>query len=113
MSIIEFLLNNQNQDYAYNTNMKESLAMIDDIDYVIDVEDIVSFQMNWEKYHHNSTWGHFGYVENDRIELIYPILRIDIEMFLKALKAERNNIDYELYVSFKRKYFHVKYRRKQ
>jgi len=114
MNIVEFFIANERDDYFYNQTMQETLSSIKDLDYVIDVDDIAEFNMSWEKYHHNQTWCNFGYInEDNEKQLLYPAMRIDLECFLEALRSERNDIPYELYVVFRRKYFHIKYRRKE
>lgn len=111
MNIIEFFIANEEHGYMWNEDMCKVLERLP-IDYTIDIDHIAQFHQSWEKYHHNQTWGNFAYIDDKgETQLLFPTLRVDLECFLEALKSERNNIDYELYVSFKRKYFHVKYRR--
>jgi hypothetical protein len=111
MNIVEFFISNDRHGYRYNDCMKEILKNTP-IEYKIDIFDIVQFEQSWEKYHHNQTWGYFGYMnEKNEVTYLFPRVRVDLECFLEALKSEREQIDYELYVTFARKYFHVKYRR--
>ena len=106
-------MSNREDLYIYNKDMKKILKSLP-IDYSIDIFDLVRYDMSWEKYHHNETWATFGFInEQNELECLYPQLKVKLDCFLKGIQSERSNIDYELYVTFKRKYFHIQYRRKE
>jgi len=95
------------------------------VDFVIDIRDIVHIDMEYMRYHHNRLWCYFGTPtsEEDRVDMrmrgehvelhrtIWPMFRVNVNVFRKALQYEIDNIPYEVFLSLKTKYVHVKLRR--
>ena len=96
------------------------------IDFTIDIDNIIAVEMMWERHHNNTIWCYFG-VPKTQEEIVDdgmlglrnydnkyrpygPHMRVDVDLFRKALYYERNDIPYEVYLKLARKYIHVKIR---
>lgn len=119
-----------NEDYDLFRNstkykLKDLFANHDIIDFIIDIRDIVHIEMEYMRYHHNRLWCYFGTPtsEEERVDMrmrgehvelhktIWPMFRVNVNVFRKALQYEIDNIPYEVFLSLKTKYVHVKLRR--
>lgn len=117
-----------NEDYHMFHSPEYKLKDLFDskiVDFVIDIKDIVHIDMEYMRYHHNRLWCYFGTPtsEEDRVDMrmrgehvelhktIWPMFRVNVNVFRKALQYEIDNIPYEVFLSLKTKYVHVKLRR--
>jgi hypothetical protein len=126
MTAAELLyINCEQENMQFNTSLKDLFTLVEDD--VIDIDNIMQVNMQWEKHHHNSIWCNLatrasmqesmeraadGY-DNPDLNFIWPNMRIDVDLFRKAIQYERQSIPYECFLSFKRKYIHVKLRVKE
>jgi|MDSV01.3.fsa_nt_gb hypothetical protein len=104
--------------------IKELFNSPDVVDYRIDIRDIVHIEQEWMRHHHNRLWCYFGWhtTEEERIDMrmnglpieehhrCWPMFRVNVNVFRKALIYEIDNIPYETFLQFKIKYVHVKIR---
>ena len=123
-NIIEVLYAQDMLDrYEHRIKLKDLFNM--DLDFTIDIDEIIHVQQMWERYHNNTNWCYFGIPKTDE-ELVEdgmygrpvtkyrqfgPMMRVDVDLFREALYLERNNIPYEVYLTKAIKYIHVKLRR--
>ena len=122
MHILELLYQEQEasqfnwRDRDYKSYITLLFEQADSV--IVDINDIKHVHMAWEKYHHNSIWCNFGVqqtmqeaMDNIQDSYIYPTMRIDVDLFRKAIQYERDGIPYECFLKWsKRKYIHVKLR---
>lgn len=106
--------------YEDRTKIKDIFNM--DLDFTIDIDQIIRVEQMWERYHNNTNWCYFGIPKTDeelvedgmygrpphKYKIFGPMFKIDIDLFRKALYYERNNISYEFYLEFAIKYIHVR-----
>ena len=100
-------------------------GMVDD--YTVDIMDCYNIEEVYERYHHNTVWCDWAikekpyprvqdefisdnhYLSNEEeIHHITPLCRIKISLLTQIIQWERDNVNYELYLKFCRKYIHVK-----
>ena len=99
------------------------------IDFTIDIDNIVAVEMMWERYHNNTIWCQLGLVRDDTEKVLMasqgypaneitdqkpygPSMRIDIGTLHEVAICEKHSIPYELILKMKIKYIHVKMRRR-
>ena len=117
-----------NEDYfslrSEQYKLKDLFANHKTIDFVIDIRDIVHIEMEYMRYHHNRLWCYFGTPtsEEDRVDMrmrgervelhktVWPMFRVDVNVFRKALQYEIDNIPYETFLKLEQKYVHLKIR---
>tara|TARA_R100000700_G_C3175087_1_gene149796 strand:+ start:1077 stop:1487 length:411 start_codon:yes stop_codon:yes gene_type:complete len=100
-----------------------------DIDFTIQLENLITFHQCWEKYHNNTIWCQLGLIRDDSDKVLMasqgypaneitdqkpygPSMRIDIGTLHEVAICEKHSIPYELILKMKIKYIHVKMRRR-
>lgn len=85
----------------------------------INANDIYQIYMTWERYHHNQIWCMFAVetdieqqmLDNNSIQEIQPLFRLDASSMLKMLQWKEKGIACELFAKkITRKYIHIKAR---
>ena len=131
-NISELIYNQDTQsehnDWEHRIPYKE-MFQNKDIDFTIQLENLITFHQCWEKYHNNTIWCQLGLVRDDSVKVLMasqgvptseitdqepygPTMRIDISTLHEVAICEKHSIQYELMLKMKIKYIHVKMRRR-